>query len=52
LSGFKLDSLLTKKYNEDNYVFAGFDYDGELKVAFPKNGEERKSGTRKPYIYR
>lgn len=51
-SGFKLDSLLTKKYNEDNYVFAGFDYDGELKVAFPKNGEERKSGTRKPYIYR
>jgi len=49
--GFKFDSLATRQYNEDNYVFAGYKYDGEIKVAFPKNGQDRKSGKRKPYIY-
>jgi hypothetical protein len=49
--GFKFDSLTTKKYNEEHYVFAGFNYKGEIKVAFPKDGQDRKSGTRKPYIF-
>jgi hypothetical protein len=49
---FKFDSLATKKYNEENYVFAGHNYQGELRVAFPKDWRERKKGTRKPYIYR
>lgn len=51
-TGFKFDSLATQQYNEDNYVFAGFKYEGEIKVAFPKDGQERKSRTRKPYIYK
>lgn len=50
-NGFKFDSLTTKQYNEENYVFAGFNYEGDVKVAFPKDGQERKLGTRKPYIY-
>jgi|GEM_PF-5051881 len=49
---FKFDSLGTKQYNEENYVFAGYDYQGELRVAFPRDGRERKKGTKKPYIYR
>jgi hypothetical protein len=49
--GFKFDSLATQQYNEDNYVFAGFNYDHEIKVAFPKDGQDRKSGKKKPYIY-
>ena len=51
-SGFKLDSALTRKYNEEHYVFAGFSYDGDLSVAFPKDEDERKRGTRKPYIFK
>lgn len=49
---FSFDSLTTKKYNEENYVFAGLKYEGDVKVAFPKDGQERKAGTRKPYIYK
>ena len=49
--GFKFDSLATRQYNEDNYVFAGFKYNGEIKVAFPKDGQDRKSGKKMPYIY-
>lgn len=49
---FKFDSLATKQYNEENYVFAGYNYQGELRVAFPRDGQERKKRTKKPYIYR
>ncbi len=49
--GFKFDSLATRQYNEENYVFAGFNYHGEIKVAFPKDGQDRKSRKWKPYIY-
>jgi hypothetical protein len=49
---FMFDSLATKKYNEENYVFAGYDYGDKIKVAFPRDGQERKAGTRKPFIYR
>jgi len=51
-SGFKLDSALTMRYNEMNYVFAGFEYNGDLKVAYPKNEEESKRGIIKPYIFK
>jgi hypothetical protein len=50
-NGFKFDSLATQKYNEENYVFAGFNYKGEIKVAFPKDGQARKSKAGKPYLY-
>lgn len=49
---FKFDSLGTKQYNEENYVFAGYNYEDEVRVAFPRDGRERKKGTTKPYIYR
>ena len=49
---FKFDSLETKQYNEANYVFAGYNYQGELMVAFPRDRQERKKGKKKPYIYR
>lgn len=43
---FELDSLLTKKYNMENYVFQGFEtYNPNITVAVPRDGS-------KPYIYR
>lgn len=40
---FELDSAETRKYNEDHYVFAGFDYTDEVVVA---------KGNGKTYLYR
>ncbi|MBI9059667.1 MAG: hypothetical protein JEZ01_18025 [Labilibaculum sp.] len=31
---------LTKKYNQDNYVFAGFEYSETIKVGYPKKREQ------------
>jgi hypothetical protein len=33
-----LNKVLTRKFNEDNYVFAGFDYSEEIGVFIPANG--------------
>lgn len=42
---FILDSLLTKKYNEENYVFEGFEsYNPDITIAVPRGGS-------KPYVY-
>ena len=32
----KLDKPLTKKYNQDNYVFAGFNYSEKVRVLYPR----------------
>jgi hypothetical protein len=34
----KLNETLTKKYNEDNYVFAGYEYSEKIKILYPRNG--------------
>lgn len=31
---------LTKKYNENNYVFAGYEYSETVKVGYPRKGEQ------------
>lgn len=38
----KLNQPLTKKYNEDNYVFAGYEYSEEIKILYPRNGGKPK----------
>jgi len=40
----KLDKPLTKKYNQHNYVFAGFNYDEKIRILYP-----RKKGKFKIY---
>jgi hypothetical protein len=32
----KLNKPLTKKYNQENYVFAGFEYNDKLRVLYPR----------------
>jgi len=34
----KLDKVLMKKYNEDHYVFAGYDYNDKVRILYPRNG--------------
>lgn len=42
---FKFDSVLTKDYNIENYVFQGYEpYNSKITVAIPKDGA-------KPYLY-
>jgi len=41
----KLNERLTKQYNEENYVFAGFKYNDKIKILYPRN----KS---KPRVYK
>jgi hypothetical protein len=43
-----LDKLLTKKYNEQHYVFAGYKYSEDIQILYPRNhGKPRiwKKGT-------
>jgi hypothetical protein len=49
---FKLDSVYTKKYNEENYVFAGFEYSEKVTVARQRHNKNRKIDTIRPYIYK
>jgi hypothetical protein len=48
---FALDSALTKAYNEENYVFAGFEYDANVLVARHDNSS-RTVKTKRPYIFK
>ena len=34
----KLDKSLTKRYNEEYYVFVGYNYNERLRIRYPKNG--------------
>jgi hypothetical protein len=36
----KLNKDLTKKYNDDNYVFAGYEYSEQIKILYPRNGSK------------
>ena len=38
---FKLNEPLSKKYNEDNFVFAGYKYSEEIKILFPRDKKEK-----------
>jgi len=38
-----LNETLTKKYNEDKYVFAGFKYSEEIEVFIPANGGQKRA---------
>ncbi|MDP4262116.1 MAG: hypothetical protein Q8941_06255 [Bacteroidota bacterium] len=38
----RLNKALMKKYNEDHYVFAGFDYSDKIRVLYPRNGGKPK----------
>jgi len=49
---FKLDSVYTKKYNEENYVFAGFKYSEKVIVAKQRYNKKRKVDTIHPYIFK
>ena len=35
-----LNKPLTKQYNEKNYVFAGYEYNEQIKILYPDNGEK------------
>lgn len=37
---FILNKPLTKKYNEDNFVFAGYQYSEKIKILFPRDGSK------------
>ncbi len=37
---FQLDSKLTEEYNQKNYVWKGMNYDENIKVWYPRNGEK------------
>lgn len=39
----KLNKTLTKKYNQDNYVFAGFKYSEEIEVFIPAKGGHKRA---------
>jgi hypothetical protein len=41
-----LDKPLTKKYNEDHYVFAGYNYSEKIRILYPRNKKL------KPRIYK
>lgn len=49
--GFKFDSVSTRHYNEENYVFAGYAYDSKIKVAQRIDRVENERGKMKPYVY-
>jgi len=36
----KLNKPLMKQYNEEHYVFAGYDYNEKLRIRYPKNGSK------------
>lgn len=38
---FKLNEPFTKKYNEDNFVFAGYKYSEEIKILFPRDKKKK-----------
>ena len=40
-NNFKLNEPLTKKYNEDNFVFAGYKYSEEIKILFPRDKNKK-----------
>ena len=41
-SGLVLNKPLTRKYNEDNYVFAGYQYSEKIKVLYPRDKSRPK----------
>ncbi len=43
----KLNKVLTKNYNEENYVFAGFGYDEGIEVFVPSKGGQKRACKRK-----
>ncbi len=49
---FVLDSALTKKYNEENYVFAGYKANYKIIVARQKYDSKRSVDTIHPYIFK
>lgn len=46
---FKMDKVLTRKYNEDNYVFAGFKYSEKIHILYPRNKKLKPSIYKKKY---
>jgi hypothetical protein len=45
----ELNKPLTKKYNEDNYVFAGFNYSEKIRILYPRNKMKKPSIYKKKY---
>lgn len=40
---FKLNKVLTKKYNDENYVFAGYNYSEKIKILYPRDKKKKPS---------
>ncbi|HEY4150977.1 MAG TPA: hypothetical protein VGM41_18695 [Chitinophagaceae bacterium] len=38
----RLNKVLTKKYNDEHYVFAGYEYSEDIKILYPRNGGKPK----------
>jgi len=42
LSSFTIDKTLTEKYNREKYIWEGTEYNGDIKVLYPKDGGKPK----------
>jgi len=45
----RLNKPLTKKYNEDHYAFAGFNYDEKVRILYPRNKNKKPRVYKKKY---